>query len=285
MRTGTGLLDFSRIYKDRFFDVGIAEEHAITFSCGMASKGMIPVFAVYSTFLQRGYDQLLHDVCLQNLDVLFCLDRAGLSPQDGATHHGVFDIAMLRCLPNLTVMQPKDEDELADMMHTAFVRGGPHVIRYPRGSAPGAKEKDVPALLEIGKAEVLAEGDGEVCIWSLGSMLPVAEALCKQLAAETGTHATLVNARFVKPLDEALLAGQAKRAKLFVTLEDHALAGGFGSAVLEALAAKNLCVPVERFGWEDRFVPHGTSVGDLRSRFGLDAESVIKKVRERLAAL
>ena len=285
MSAGTGLCFLKKEFPERYFDVGIAEGHAVIFAAGLAARGLKPCVAIYSSFIQRAVDMVMHDVCLQNLDVLFCLDRAGLSPQDGATHHGVFDIAMLRCLPNLTVMQPKDEDELADMMHTAFVRGGPHVIRYPRGSAPGAKEKDVPALLEIGKAEVLAEGDGEVCIWSLGSMLPVAEALCKQLAAETGTRATLVNARFVKPLDEALLAGQAKRAKLFVTLEDHALAGGFGSAVLEALAAKNLCVPVERFGWEDRFVPHGTSVGDLRSRFGLDAESVIKKVRERLAAL
>ena len=285
MSAGTGLCFLKKEFPERYFDVGIAEGHAVIFAAGLAARGLKPCVAIYSSFIQRAVDMVMHDVCLQNLDVLFCLDRAGLSPQDGATHHGVFDIAMLRCLPNLTVMQPKDEDELADMMHTAFVRGGPQVIRYPRGSAPGAKEKDVPALLEIGKAEVLAEGDGEVCIWSLGSMLPVAETLCKQLAAETGTRATLVNARFVKPLDEALLAGQAKRAKLFVTLEDHALAGGFGSAVLEALAAKNLCVPVERFGWEDRFVPHGTSVGDLRSRFGLDAESVIKKVRERLAAL
>lgn len=285
MSAGTGLCFLKKELPERYFDVGIAEGHAVIFAAGLAARGLKPCVAIYSSFMQRAVDMLMHDVCLQNLDVLFCLDRAGLSPQDGATHHGVFDIAMMRCLPNLTIMQPKDEDELADMMHTAFTRGGPMVIRYPRGSAPGAKVKDVPAEIEVGRAEVLESGAGEVCVWSLGSMLPTAKKLCEKIFEATGTWATLVNARFVKPLDGALLAEQAKTAKLFVTLEDHALAGGFGSAVLEELAARNLSVPVERFGWADTFIPHGTTVGDLRSRFGLDDESVVQKVLTRISAV
>ena len=285
MSAGTGLCFLKKEFPERYFDVGIAEGHAVIFAAGLAARGLKPCVAIYSSFMQRAVDMVMHDVCLQNLDVLFCLDRAGLSPQDGATHHGVFDIAMMRCLPNLTIMQPKDEDELADMMHTAFARGGPVVIRYPRGSAPGAKVKDVPAEIEIGKAEVLESGTGEICVWSLGSMLPTAKKLCEKIFEATGTRATLVNARFVKPLDGALLAEQAKTAKLFVTLEDHALAGGFGSAVLEELAARKLSVPVERFGWADKFIPHGTTVGDLRSRFGLDDESVVQKVLTRISAV
>lgn len=287
MSAGTGLCFLKKTFPQRYFDVGIAEGHAVIFAAGLATRGLKPCVAVYSSFMQRAVDMVMHDVCLQNLNVLFCLDRAGLSPQDGATHHGVFDIAMLRCLPNLTLMQPKDEDELSDMMYTALQRGGPMVIRYPRGPAAGVEPKSVPAVLEIGKAEVLSEGDdGEICIWSLGSMLPVAQSLCKKIEAETGKRATLVNARFVKPLDGDLLARQAKRgAKLFVTLEDHALAGGFGSAVLEELSAKNLNIPVIRFGWEDRFIPHGTNVNDLRSRFGLDTETVCKQVLERASSL
>ena len=285
MSAGTGLCFLKKELPERYFDVGIAEGHAVIFAAGLAARGLKPCVAIYSSFMQRAVDMLMHDVCLQNLDVLFCLDRAGLSPQDGATHHGVFDIAMMRCLPNLTIMQPKDEDELADMMHTAFTRGGPMVIRYPRGSAPGAKVKDVPVEIEVGRAEVLESGAGEVCVWSLGSMLPTAKKLCEKIFEATGTRATLVNARFVKPLDGTLLAEQAKTAKLFVTLEDHALAGGFGSAVLEELAARNLSVPVERFGWADTFIPHGTTVGDLRSRFGLDDESVVQKVLTRISAV
>lgn len=285
MSAGTGLCFLKKEIPERYFDVGIAEGHAVIFAAGMASRGLKPCVAVYSSFMQRAVDMVMHDVCLQNLNVLFCLDRAGLSPQDGATHHGVFDIAMMRALPNLTIMQPKDEDELADMMHTAFTRGGPVVIRYPRGSAPGTRMKDVPAEIEIGKAEVVAEGDGEICIWSLGSMLPAAENLRAEILKKTGKRATLVNARFVKPLDGDLLARQARTAKLFVTIEDHAVSGGFGSAVLEELSARNLNVPAERFGWPDRFIPHGSSVADLRSRFGLDDESIARRVLARLNLL
>lgn len=285
MSAGTGLCFLKKEFPERYFDVGIAEGHAVIFAAGLACRGMKPCVAIYSSFMQRAADMVMHDVCLQNLNVLFCLDRAGLSPQDGATHHGLFDVAMLRALPNLTIMQPKDEDELADMMHTAFVRGGPMLIRYPRGSAPGVPVKSVPAEIEIGKAQVEERGDGEVCVWSLGSMMPTARALCAKIFEETGRRPTLTNARFVKPLDGALLAEQAKRAKLFVTLEDHALAGGFGSAVLEEFSARGISVPVERFGWPDEFVPHGSSAADLRSRFGLDDEAVSRATLARIRSL
>lgn len=285
MSAGTGLCFLKKELPERYFDVGIAEGHAVIFAAGLASRGLKPCVAIYSSFMQRAVDMVMHDVCLQNLNVLFCLDRAGLSPQDGATHHGLFDIAMLRALPNLVIMQPKDEDSLADMMHTAFVRGGPMLIRYPRGSAPGVPVKDVPAMLEIGTAKIEEQGDDEICVWSLGSMMPTARALCAKIFEETGKRPTLTDARFVKPLDGALLAEQAKRAKLFITLEDHALAGGFGSAVLEELSARKISVPVERFGWQDKFVPHGSCVGDLRSRFGLDEASIARATLERIRAL
>ena len=286
MSAGTGLCFLKKAFPDRYFDVGIAEGHAVIFAAGLAARGLRPCVAIYSSFMQRAADMVMHDVCLQNLNVLFCLDRAGLSPQDGATHHGLFDIAMLRAFPNLVVMQPKDEDELADMMFTAFSRGGPMLIRYPRGAAPGVPAKSVPAALEIGKAEVLREGDGRVCIWSLGAMLPQAEKVSERILEETGARPTLVNARFVKPLDAELLERQAAAgARLFVTLEDHALAGGFGSAVLEALSLRGVGVPVERVGWPDVFIPHGSSDAALRSRFGLDDDAVAARVVSRVRAL
>ena len=283
MSAGTGLCFLKKELPDRYFDVGIAEEHAVTFAAGLAAGGLKPCVAIYSTFLQRAVDMIAHDVCLQNLSVLFCVDRAGLSPQDGPTHHGLFDIAMLRAFPNLAIMQPKDEDELADMMHTAFARGGPALIRYPRGAAPGAHVKDVPATLEFGKAELLDAGDGEICIWSLGTMLPTAKFLCEKLFEKTGKRAALVNARFVKPIDGELLARQAGTAKLFVTLEDAAVSGGFGSAVLEELSVRGLRVPVERFGWPDEFVPHGSSAADLRERFGLSDAQILEKLLRRIS--
>ena len=286
MSAGTGLCFLKKAFPDRYFDVGIAEGHAVIFAAGLAARGLKPCVAIYSSFMQRAADMVMHDVCLQNLNVLFCLDRAGLSPQDGATHHGLFDIAMLRAFPNLVVMQPKDEDELADMMFTAFSRGGPMLIRYPRGAAPGVPAKPVPAALEIGKAEVLREGDGRVCIWSLGAMLPQAEKVSERILEETGARPTLVNARFVKPLDAELLERQAAAgARLFVTLEDHALAGGFGSAVLEALSLRGVGVPVERVGWPDVFIPHGSSSAALRSRFGLDDDAVGARVVSRVRAV
>lgn len=285
MSAGTGLCFLKKEIPERYFDVGIAEGHAVIFAAGMAARGLKPCVAIYSSFLQRAADMVMHDVCLQNLSVLFCLDRAGLSPQDGATHHGLFDIAMLRAFPNLVIMQPKDEDELADMMWTAFAHGGPVAIRYPRGAAPGVRVKDVPAEIEIGRAEILSEGDGEIFVWALGATLPCGKFLCEKIFEKTGRRATLVNPRFVKPLDGALLAAQARTARLFVTLEDHALAGGFGSAVLEEISARGIDVPVLRFGWPDKFIPHGSNVGDLRERFDLDDESVARSVLQRLETL
>jgi len=285
MSAGTGLCFLKKEIPERYFDVGIAEGHAVTFAAGMAARGLKPCVAIYSSFMQRAVDMVMHDVCLQNLNVLFCLDRAGLSPQDGATHHGLFDIATMRAFPNLVIMQPKDEDELADMMFTAFSRGGPMLIRYPRGSAPGAKIKDVPAKIEIGKAEIVDEGSGEICVWSFGATLETGKNLCAKISEKTGRRPTLVNARFAKPIDGELLAKQAKTAWLFITLEDHALAGGFGSVVLEELSARGIGVPVERFGWPDKFIPHGSSVADLRERFSLDEESIVRTVFHRLETL
>ena len=288
MPAGTSLNLLKKALPEQYFDVGIAEGHAVIFAAGLACKGFKPCVAIYSSFLQRAVDMVMHDVCLQNLPVVFCLDRAGLSPQDGATHHGLYDMAMLRTLPNITIMQPKDEDELADMMATAFDLGKPAVIRYPRGAAVGVPVKEKSALLPVGKAEVLKEGtdDGAVCIWSLGGVtLPLAEVLAKRLEAEYGKAPTLVNARFCKPLDRELLAEQAKRAKLFVTFENHAVVGGFGSAVLETLSEIGAEVPVERIGWPDAFVAHGTNPADLRERYALSDEAIAERVLARIRKL
>lgn len=286
MPAGTSLNLLKTALPKQYFDVGIAEGHAVIFAAGLATKGFKPCVAIYSSFMQRAVDMVMHDVCLQNLNVVFCLDRAGLSPQDGATHHGLFDLAMLRTLPNITIMQPKDEDELADMLATAFAIGGPVVIRYPRGSARGVPVKNVPATLEVAKAEIVSAGtdSGAVCIWWLGgAVMPLAKTLAEKITKETGKSPTLVNARFAKPLDKALLAEQAKHAKLFVTLENHALAGGFGSAVLETLNDFGANVPVERIGWPDEFVAHGTNTEDLRARYGLSDEAIATHVLARLA--
>lgn len=285
MPAGTSLNLLKKTLPKQYFDVGIAEGHAVIFAAGLACKGFKPCVAIYSSFLQRAVDMVMHDVCLQNLPVVFCLDRAGLSPQDGATHHGLYDMAMLRTLPNITIMQPKDEDELADMMATAFALNAPAVIRYPRGEAIGVPVKEKPDCLPVGKAEILSAGtdDGEICIWSLGGVtLPLAEALVKRLEAERGKAPTLVNARFCKPLDMDLLAEQAQRAKLFVTFENHTIVGGFGSAVLEALSEIGANVPVERIGWPDAFVSHGSNPADLRERYGLSDEAVAARVLERI---
>ncbi len=285
MPSGTSLSVMRDKLPGQYFDVGIAEEHAVIFAAGMATKGLKPVVAIYSTFLQRAFDMIMHDVCLQNLDVTFCMDRAGLSPNDGATHHGLFDIAYLRCLPRTVVMQPKDEDELADMVHTAVQHNGPAFVRYPRGAAVGATIKAEPALLEIGKAEVLKPG-AEVQLWALGTWCEDARKLAAELeAAHPGLKVGVVNARFAKPLDTALLAAQAKSAKLIVTLEDHTVVGGFGSAVVEALADAGVTTPVVRIGWPDKFIHHGNSVAGLRAENGLSPEQVFTKVDTRLKSL
>jgi len=280
MPSGTGLSVLARDVPRQFFDVGIAEEHAVLFAAGLATKGFRPVCSIYSTFLQRAYDMVIHDVCLQNLPVTFCLDRAGLSPNDGPTHHGVFDLAYLRCVPNAVVMQPKDEDELVDMLHTSLRLPGPGFIRYPRGAGTGVPLKAQPVALPIGQAEVLREGS-QVMLWALGPMVAEALLLADRLAAEDGLSVGVVNARFAKPLDRNLLLSQAAVVPLLVTLEDHVLAGGFGSAVLETLQEAECPTAVERLGWPDRFIEHGSSTEALRSAYGLAPDDMLRRIRDR----
>jgi 1-deoxy-D-xylulose-5-phosphate synthase len=280
MPSGTGLSHLAAGVPQQFFDVGIAEEHAVLFAAGMATKGFRPVCAIYSTFLQRAYDQVIHDVALQNLPVTFCMDRAGLSPNDGPTHHGLFDLSYLRCVPNATIMQPKDEDELVDMLHTSLQLPGPGFIRYPRGAGTGVKIKEQPMALPIGHAELLREGSN-IMIWALGSMVHDALALAERLAAEEHISVGVVNARFVKPLDRALLLSHAALIPLLVTMEDHVLAGGFGSAVLEALQEAECPTAVERIGWPDKFVEHGSSVDVLRASYGLAPDDMYRRVLQR----
>lgn len=279
MPNGTALDLFRPHHPDRYFDVGIAEEHAVLFAAGMATKGYRPFCAIYSTFLQRAFDQIVHDVALQNLPVVFCMDRGGLSGDDGPTHHGLFDISYLRGVPGLIHMDPKDEDELQDMMYTALQHEGPSAIRYPRGTGPGTTLKARPEALEIGRAEVLRDGS-DVAVFSLGNMLPEAEKLARTLEAE-GHSVAIVNARFAKPVDAACVVSYAQRCELLVTMEDHVLAGGFGSAVLEALNEAELNTPVIRIGWPDQFIEHGR-VEDLRARYGLTAEAALERVRPLL---
>lgn len=284
MPSGTGLTQLSKEVPGQFFDVGIAEEHAVLFAAGLATKGFRPVCAIYSTFLQRAYDMVIHDVCLQNLPVTFCMDRAGLSPNDGPTHHGLFDISYLRCVPNATVMQPKDEDELVDMMHTALQLGSPAFIRYPRGAGTGAPIKAQPATLPIGHAELVREGSN-IMIWALGPMVQEAQKVAARLEAEEGLSVGVVNARFIKPLDRTLLLSQAACLPLIVTLEDNVIAGGFGSAVLEALQEGDCQTPVERLGWPDKFVEHGSSVEILRAAYGLSTDDLVRRIKDRYKRL
>ena len=280
MPAGTGLTHLEKGCPKQFFDVGIAEEHAVLFAAGLATKGLRPVCAIYSTFLQRGYDQIIHDVALQNLPVTFCMDRAGLSANDGPTHHGLFDIAYLRCIPNVTVMQPKDEDELVDMLHTSLEHNGPAFIRYPRGAGEGTTIKAEPAQLEIGKAEIVREGHN-INIWALGPMVVAAQSLADEIEQEHGLSVGVVNARFAKPLDMELLAEQAQSSSLIVTMEDHVVTGGFGSAVLEALQEFDHPCPLERIGWPDRFVEHGSSNQVLRAANGLSPEDMKCRIMNR----
>jgi len=280
MPAGTGLSHLATAVPKQFFDVGIAEEHAVLFAAGLATKGFRPVCAIYSTFLQRAYDQIIHDVALQNLPVTFCMDRAGLSPNDGPTHHGLFDLSYLRCVPNATVMQPMDEDELVDMLHTSLQLPGPGFIRYPRGAGTGVKLKAQPAVLPVGHAEVLREGSN-IMIWALGAMVQDALKLAERLALEENLSVGVVNARFVKPLDRTLLLSHAACIPLLVTMEDHVLAGGFGSAVLEALQEADCPVAVERIGWPDKFVEHGNSVEILRAAYGLSPDDIRRRVLAR----
>lgn len=271
MRDGTGLDGFAREFPARFFDVGICEGHLVSFAAGLASSGLKPVVAVYSTFLQRAVDNVMHDVCLLNLPVVLAVDRAGVVGADGRTHHGVFDIAMLRCLPNISILQPKDAAELRAMLDAALARGGPVVIRYPRGRPPAVSAASAPVVW--GKAEIVRPvtgGKAAVWIWALGDEVPKALAVADRLAA-AGLAAGVVNARFAKPLDGALLKAQADAGARFVTIENGSAAGGFGSAVREAFGARP--VSVASFGWPDRFMGQG-SQAELDADAGLSSAAV-----------
>lgn len=281
MPSGTGLSRFAREFPQRFFDVGIAEQHATTFSAGLAKAGMRPVFAVYSTFLQRGYDQVIHDVCLQNLPVVFAIDRGGLV-DDGATHQGVFDLAYLRTVPNTVIGVPKDENELQHMLCTGLQHDGPFAFRYPRGKAQGVPLDAEPRPLPIGKAEVLREG-GDLAILALGVWAPVAVQAAEILAAE-GIEATVVNPRWVKPLDGALIERLARETGLLLTVEEASLAGGFGSAVLEHLADRGITgVRVERMGIPDRFIGHGNP-RDYHEELRLTPAGIAEAARQLMLA-
>jgi 1-deoxy-D-xylulose-5-phosphate synthase len=283
MPNGTGLDRFQPHHPDKYFDVGIAEEHAVLFAAGLAAKGFKPFCAIYSTFLQRAFDPVVHDVCLQNLPVIFCMDRGGLSADDGPTHHGVFDISYLRGIPNLVHMVPKDEDELADMLFTAMKWDGPIAVRYPRGVGPGTPVKDVPAAIPVGKAQLLQHSENDrVAIFALGALVPMAEEIALKLEAQ-GIAAAVINARFVKPIDAEMLEFFAGSVDVVLTLEDHVLNGGFGSAVLEALSDRGIATPVVRIGWPDKFVEHG-KIDALRLKYGVTADAALAKLAPYLAS-
>ena len=277
MREGSGMVRYAEEYPDRYFDVGIAEQHAVTFAAGLACEGMKPVMAIYSTFLQRAYDQYIHDVQLQNLPVLFALDRAGLVGADGATHHGAFDLSYLRCIPNITVMVPADENECRQMLYTGITLDAPAAVRYPRGSGMGvAIEREMRAL-PIGKAEVRREGR-RVAILAFGPLLKTALEVGEEL------NATVVNMRFVKPLDDALVAEMARTHDLLVTIEENVIEGGAGSAVSESLSARGLEVRILHLGLPDRFIDHGDQA-QLLAQVGLHRDGVLASIRARLAEL
>ena len=283
MPDGTGLTPFSREFPSRFFDVGIAEQHGVTFAAGMAAEGYRPVFAVYSSFLQRAFDQVFHDVCLQNLPVVFAIDRAGVVGSDGPTHHGVFDLSYLRLFPNMTLMAPKDENELQHMLLTAIEHGGPVAIRYPRGTGLGLPLDQAFRKLPLGKAEVLRAG-GDGVILAVGTMVYPACEAADILAAE-GTDMAVVNARFIKPLDRELILSLATSTGKIFTVEENALMGGFGSAVLELLEEEGVeGVQVKRFGFPDHFIEQGEQ-SELRKMHGLDSEGIASGIRKVMGSL
>ncbi len=284
MPDGTGICTALEKFPERSFDVGIAEQHCVTFAAGMSVEGLKPVCAIYSTFLQRGFDQLIHDVCIQNLNVKFCLDRGGVAGGDGPTHHGLLDIAYLRAVPNIAVMAPKDEGEMRDMLATMIDYVGPIAMRYPRGNGVGADLKRQPKILEIGKGEILRDG-GEIAIVGYGSMVHPALQAAENLAKEK-IETTVVNARFVKPLDAQLLLALAQTKRLIVTVEEAYLAGGFGSAILELLEENGLQdkVRVVRMGIPDRLVTHGDPKL-LLAKYGLDADGIYTRVKESIDVL
>jgi 1-deoxy-D-xylulose-5-phosphate synthase len=278
MREGSGLVRFEQEYPDRYFDVGIAEQHAVTFAAGLACDGMKPVVAIYSTFLQRAYDQLIHDVAIQNLPVVFALDRGGLVGADGGTHHGAFDLSYLRCIPNMIVMAPADENECRQMLTTAFRQGGPAAVRYPRGTGPGVEIQSALTDLPVGRGEICRESAApagrRVAILAFGSMVPPALAAAEQL------DATVANMRFVKPLDEDLVQRMAESHDALVTIEENVIEGGAGSACLEVLATLGITKPVLQLGLPDRFIDHGDPALLLKE-CGLDAAGIVEAIRRR----
>jgi 1-deoxy-D-xylulose-5-phosphate synthase len=278
MSEGTGLDKFAEHYPDRFFDVGIAESHGVTFACGLAVEGLHPVAAIYSTFTQRAYDQVVHDLCLQNLPVTLALDRAGIVGEDGPTHHGVFDLAYLRHVPNMVVMAPKDENELQHMVKTAVEHPGPTAIRYPRGIGCGVPMDQELKTIALGRSELIKDGS-EAVIIAIGSMVCPSIEAAKRLADE-GISVAVVNARFIKPLDEEMIISFARKTGRIITAEEHVLLGGFGSAVLECLDAKGLTgIKTYRIGLPDSFVEHGTQKM-LRQKYGLDVDGIYASVKE-----
>jgi len=277
MREGSGMVEFSQRYPDRFFDVSIAEQHAVTLAAGMACEQIHPVVAIYSTFLQRAYDQLVHDVAVQNLPVLFAIDRAGLVGSDGPTHAGSFDLSFMRCIPNMLIMAPSDENECRQMLYTGFQHQGPAAVRYPRGTGPGTAVETDMQVLPIGKAEVLKRGSS-VAILAFGSSLEPST----EVAARIG--ASLVNMRFVKPLDADVIIEMAQKHSLLVTVEENAVTGGAGSGINELLAAAGITVNILNIGIPDRYIDHG-SRGDCLAMAGLDTNGILEQVNNRLKAI
>ncbi|MDO8886522.1 1-deoxy-D-xylulose-5-phosphate synthase [Candidatus Oleimmundimicrobium sp.] len=279
MSGGTGLSKFAEFFPDRFYDVGIAEQHAVTFAAGLALDGHLPVVAIYSTFLQRAFDQIIQDVCLQNLHVIFAVDRAGLVGEDGPTHHGAFDLTYLRQIPGMTVMVPKDEAELRNMLYTATKLNGPVAIRYPRGPVLGVKYSKRFKKIKVSEAEIVKEGK-DVCLLAIGRMVQKSYEACNVLE-DMGISCTLVNARFVKPLDEKTISELAMKHKLIVSIEENTLLGGFGSSVLELLAAKGISVPFLQLGLPDNFITHGP-INILLSENGLDGAGIVAAIKEKI---
>ena len=279
MRLGTGLKAFSEKYPDRFFDVGICEQHAVTFATGLALEGFIPICAIYSTFLQRAYDQIIHDVALNNVKVIFAIDRGGLVGEDGPTHHGSFDLSYLRIVPNLTIMAPKDENELQHMLYSALKYPGPVAIRYPRSLGEGVSLdwdfKEIP----FGKAELLKDGK-DLTVIAIGNMVYQALKVAQELETE-GISVAVINARFIKPLDEELILSFAKKTGKILTVEENALIGGFGSAICELIADKNVSVKLKRIGLPDKFIEHG-DLKTLKAKYGLTSEYIKKSILEFL---
>jgi 1-deoxy-D-xylulose-5-phosphate synthase len=277
MREGSGLVEFSKRFPERYFDVAIAEQHAVTFAAGLAVEGLKPVVAIYSTFLQRAYDQLIHDVALQNLPVVFAVDRAGLVGSDGATHQGSYDLSFLRCIPNTVIMAPADENECRQMLYTASTLDAPAIVRYPRGSGPGVAVSSAMSALPLGKAQLRREGKSGLALLSFGALLGSAQQIAERL------DATLVNMRFIKPLDEDLILALAARHRAFVTIEENATQGGAGSAVGELLASEGVQIPLLQLGIPDRFIEHGSRDSCLAAA-GLDGAGLAASI-ERWWAL